>query len=266
MPTHRSSYHYGNLRAALADAALDLARRGGPAAVTVRGVARSVGVTPPAAYRHFAEVEELLAVTKDRALTLLAEGVDAALGSFAVGADSGAEANGSSVCSVVTGASSVVGAPEISGGGVGWRERPIARARPDSGVASSATLIESASAREHAIAWAAACLRTVAEAYVSFAKSSPGLFAMACHGSPDTIRLLITDRVAPFLDALSARRPGLVFALWSAVHALAVLAAEGASRDVSQDEVLDTVLAWIAGDVLAATRSRPTEANRDRHY
>ncbi|MEY9863743.1 AcrR family transcriptional regulator [Catenulispora sp. GAS73] len=237
MPIYRSTYHYGNLRAALTDAALDLARHGGPAAVTVRGVARSVGVTPPAAYRHFAEAEELLTATKDRALTLLAERVDAALGSFAAGASAKADAS--------------------PGGGAGRRERPIAGA--------SASLIESVPVREYAIATAAACLRTVAEAYVSFAKTYPGLFAMACHGSPDTVRLLITDRVAPFLDALSDRRPGLVFALWSAVHALAVLAAEGTSRDVSQDEVLDTMLAWIAGDVLAAARSRPAEANRDRH-
>ncbi|WP_194921553.1 TetR/AcrR family transcriptional regulator [Catenulispora rubra] len=207
MPAYRSSYHYGNLRAALTDAALDLARHGGPAAVTVRGVARSVGVTPPAAYRHFTEVEELLTATRDRALTLLAEGVDAALGSFAVGANSGAA------------------------------KKLLATAGASSGLSDAS---------------AAACLRAVAEAYVSFAKSSPGLFAMACHGSPDNIRLLITDRVAPFLDALSARRPGMVFALWSAVHALAVLAAEGAVYDVSQDEVLDTVLAWIAGDVLAS--------------
>jgi hypothetical protein len=433
MPTHRSSYHYGNLRAALTDAALDLARHGGPAAVTVRGVARSVGVTPPAAYRHFAELEELLTATKNRALTLLAEGVDAALGSFAAaeagegwaesstaaaagrarpiasvaaGATSIAEAgtssidaatgcewpisgaNGSSVGSVAAGASPTAGAPESSGGGavrsekqiarasasltggaaarkgsvgsvvagagpsvgaressgggaverersigaagassvgslaagasptVGARESsvggavrrersiaaaggssvgslaagasptvaaresprgeaagreqaamdpgassgggPVGRERPIVGVggslgaASSESLIESVSAREYSIASAAACLRAVAEAYVSFAQSYPGLFAMACHGSADTIRLLITDRVGPFLDALSARRPGMVFALWSAVHALAVLASEGASRDVSQDEVLDTVLAWIAGDVLSS--------------
>lgn len=232
MPTYRSSYHYGNLRAALADAALDLARRGGPAAVTVRGVARSVGVTPPAAYRHFAEVEELLGVTKSRALALLAERVDAALGKVALVDE----------CAKDCAAGPSYGAAGREASGAG------------------ASLIDGVAPREYSIAAAAACLRTAAEAYVDFAKSSPGLFAMACHGSPDAIRLLVTDRVGPFLAALSARRPGMVFALWSAVHALAVLAAEGASRDaprdlsrdVSQDEVLDTVLAWIAGSARPA--------------
>jgi hypothetical protein len=75
---------------------------------------------------------------------------------------------------------------------------------------------------------------------------------MACHGGCAAIRLLVGERLGPSLNALSARRPGVVFVLWSAVHALAVLAAEEPARevapDVSPDEVLDTVLGWIAGD------------------
>jgi hypothetical protein len=63
----------------------------------------------------------------------------------------------------------------------------------------------------------------------------------------------VTDRLAPVLDVLCVLRPGMGFAVWSAVHALAVLAVEGPAQGVSADEVLDTVLAWIAGDALGAS-------------
>ena len=55
------SYHHGNLRAALVEAAADLARAQGPDGVVLREVARRTGVSHNAAYRHFADREELLA-------------------------------------------------------------------------------------------------------------------------------------------------------------------------------------------------------------
>ena len=61
----RAAYHHGDLRNALIAAAARLAERGGPDAVTIRAAAREVGVTPTAAYRHFAGQEELLEATKD---------------------------------------------------------------------------------------------------------------------------------------------------------------------------------------------------------
>ncbi|MEV4555563.1 TetR/AcrR family transcriptional regulator [Kitasatospora sp. NPDC049285] len=54
------SYHHGNLRAALVEAGLRLARQGGEAALGLREVTRSVGVTPNAAYRHFADRRSLV--------------------------------------------------------------------------------------------------------------------------------------------------------------------------------------------------------------
>lgn len=60
----RTAYHHGDLRNALIDAASKLAERGGPDAVTVRAAAREVGVTPTAAYRHFAGQEGLLEAAK----------------------------------------------------------------------------------------------------------------------------------------------------------------------------------------------------------
>ena len=71
--TAKRGYHHGDLRNALAEAAAKLAQAGGPDKVTVRAAARSVGVTPTAAYRHFAGHEELLAAAKEHCGRTLAE-------------------------------------------------------------------------------------------------------------------------------------------------------------------------------------------------
>jgi AcrR family transcriptional regulator len=54
------SYHHGNLRAALIDTAVEQARAGGVAAVVLRDAARRTGVSHNAAYRHFADRDELV--------------------------------------------------------------------------------------------------------------------------------------------------------------------------------------------------------------
>ena len=60
MTTLKTGYHHGDLRTALIDAGLALTRTGGPEALTIREVTRRVGVSPNAAYRHFADREALL--------------------------------------------------------------------------------------------------------------------------------------------------------------------------------------------------------------
>ncbi|KAA9163634.1 TetR/AcrR family transcriptional regulator [Amycolatopsis acidicola] len=75
--TVRTGYHHGDLRNALIRAAADLAREGGPRSVTIRAAARMVGVTPTAAYRHFAGHEELLQATRELAMTGLTEAMNA---------------------------------------------------------------------------------------------------------------------------------------------------------------------------------------------
>ena len=77
--TAKRGYHHGDLRNALAQAAARLARDGGPGSVTVRAAARDVGVTPTAAYRHFAGHEELLAAAKEECGEKLAEMMHAQL-------------------------------------------------------------------------------------------------------------------------------------------------------------------------------------------
>ena len=54
-------YHHGQLRKALVDAGVELARKGGgPEAVILRAAARAAGVSHNAAYRHFADRDDLL--------------------------------------------------------------------------------------------------------------------------------------------------------------------------------------------------------------
>ncbi len=56
----RLTYHHGDLRRSVLAEARELARSGGPAAVTLREVARRLGVSPAAIYRHFPDREALL--------------------------------------------------------------------------------------------------------------------------------------------------------------------------------------------------------------
>ena len=61
----------GEVRRALVDAGLELARSGGPDAVVLREATRRVGVAPNAAYHHFADRDALLAVVCVEAMTAL---------------------------------------------------------------------------------------------------------------------------------------------------------------------------------------------------
>ncbi len=60
------SYHHGNLRAELLDAAIEQLRASSVEALSLRALARSVGVSQTAPYRHFADKGELLAAMATR--------------------------------------------------------------------------------------------------------------------------------------------------------------------------------------------------------
>ncbi|MFF5160743.1 TetR/AcrR family transcriptional regulator [Streptomyces sp. NPDC000348] len=66
-------YHHGGLRSALIEAGLKRARKGGADALGLREITRSVGVTPNAAYRHFADRRELVLAVAARAQDKLAQ-------------------------------------------------------------------------------------------------------------------------------------------------------------------------------------------------
>ncbi|MEO8336302.1 MAG: TetR/AcrR family transcriptional regulator [bacterium] len=78
------AYHHGDLRAALIQGALDLLRDEGPAALTLRGVARAAGVSQAAPYRHFADRRALVAAVAEEGFrmlqTAMLEGVQKAEG------------------------------------------------------------------------------------------------------------------------------------------------------------------------------------------
>lgn len=62
----QNTYHHGDLRDALVRAALKEAEQGGPEAISIKALAKQLGVSQPAPYRHFADREALLvAVTAD---------------------------------------------------------------------------------------------------------------------------------------------------------------------------------------------------------
>lgn len=67
----RDTYRHGDLRRALLAAGIDLARAGGPDAVVLREATRRVGVSPAAAYRHFADRYALLHAVCAAALSML---------------------------------------------------------------------------------------------------------------------------------------------------------------------------------------------------
>jgi AcrR family transcriptional regulator len=61
----RRKYHHGDLRRGLIDAALDVVDRDGIEALNLRDLARRLGVSPAAPYRHFADKEALVVAIVD---------------------------------------------------------------------------------------------------------------------------------------------------------------------------------------------------------
>jgi AcrR family transcriptional regulator len=76
----RDSYHHGNLREALIQAALDMIAERGLAGVAVAELARAVGVSAAAPYRHFRDRSALLAEVARRGFEQLAGEMEAAWG------------------------------------------------------------------------------------------------------------------------------------------------------------------------------------------
>lgn len=72
----RSTYRHGDLHRALLAAGTELAREGGPSAVVLREVTRRTGVTPNAAYRHFADKRALLHAVSMAAQAELARSIE----------------------------------------------------------------------------------------------------------------------------------------------------------------------------------------------
>lgn len=78
-PAKKTAYHHGDLRRALVVAAVDLVGSRGPEALTLREVAAQVGVTHPAAYRHFEDKTALLAAVAEDGYLALGDALAAGL-------------------------------------------------------------------------------------------------------------------------------------------------------------------------------------------
>lgn len=87
----RSGYFHGDLHRALLDAGFDIARSSGPEAVSVRELARNVGVSPSAVYRHFDDHEQLMSALARRAQALVADAMDERMSMVPVGTESAGE-------------------------------------------------------------------------------------------------------------------------------------------------------------------------------
>lgn len=75
----RKGYRHGDLRRALLEAGIALARDAGPDAVVLREATRRAGVVPNAAYRHFDSREALLQAVRAHALSSLAMAMETEL-------------------------------------------------------------------------------------------------------------------------------------------------------------------------------------------
>ena len=80
----RTTYRHGDLREALVSAGVQMAGIGGPDAVVLREATRQAGVSPNAAYRHFADRQALLVAVAAVALGLTADRINREIGTMPV--------------------------------------------------------------------------------------------------------------------------------------------------------------------------------------
>ena len=213
----------GAVRDGLVAAGLELARTGGPDAVVLREATRMVGVVPNAAYRHFADRDELLAAVCSAAMRELA-------GRMAAGVARVPGAYGDPV------------AARLRLGAVGTAYLEFAREEP--GLFATAFAVP----QQHA--------------YGAASGTGPGA-GVRCWVRRRVRRVgaerLPLDYLRAALDELveagvlsRRRREGLEYPIWSTVHGLAVLAGAGPLRDVpgaARDHLEQLTLAFIAGSL-----------------
>jgi len=126
-------YHHGDLRAALLAAGLELARTGGVDAVTVREVTRVAGVSPNAAYRHFADHRSLVVAVALEAQTSLADAMEARIAAL----ESGAEGPDAAVARL---RGVGLGYIDFALGEPGWFELALVTFDPSAGAAPGVTV------------------------------------------------------------------------------------------------------------------------------
>lgn len=235
-PRGAGVYHHGNLRQALLDAGLELAREGGADAVVLREATRRAGVTANAAYRHFSGRDALVEAVSAAALGQLAHAMEERI------------AAEQASLTVSEGAIRTLSSPG---------DEPVSTR----GVRDDAL--------ERALALSR--LRAVGASYIAFAVCEPGWFDAAFFAVSDMSRAEAAEAMGPggrspfhlLGDALEdlvrvgvlrpAQRAGAEVFCWSAVHGYAVLATRGPLRAFDEatvgalaDRVVDLAIAGVS--------------------
>lgn len=188
----------GAVRDALLDAGLELARAGGPDAVVLREATRMVGVVPNAAYRHFADRDELLAAVCGAAMDQLADRMAGAVARVPGPYGDPAAARGRL-------------------GAIGTAYLEFARSEPG--------LFATAFARPQRHAY---------EASSPGGETDAGDDGGPDRTPLGRLRAALDELVdAGLLDP--RRREGMEYPVWSTVHGFAVLTGHGPMREVPQD-------------------------------
>ncbi|MBD2775312.1 TetR/AcrR family transcriptional regulator [Iningainema tapete] len=79
MTTQKDNYHHGDLRRALIDAAIELVAEKDVSSLSLREVARRVGVSHAAPYRHFADKDILLGAVAEEGFKELTSALNTAI-------------------------------------------------------------------------------------------------------------------------------------------------------------------------------------------
>jgi AcrR family transcriptional regulator len=207
----RATYRHGDLRDALLSAGLDMAREGGPDAVVLREATRRAGVSPNAAYRHFADREALLHAVSDACLGMVADRIEREVTARTSRDALGPAADDDRICARV----------ELSAVGYGY----IAFAREQPGLFRAAFTVPDDLSKANDPAKAGAAGRTP--------------FQIVGHA----LDHLVAAGVMP-----AERRPGAEFLAWATVHGLGMLVIDGPLRglddtmiDYATDRLLEMV-------------------------
>ncbi|ARJ05064.1 TetR family transcriptional regulator [Cnuibacter physcomitrellae] len=207
----RSTYRHGDLRGALLAAGVDMAREGGPDAVVLREATRRAGVSPNAAYRHFADREALLHAVSDVCLGLVADRLEAEVAARTSHEALGAGADDERIRARV----------ELSAVGYGY----VAFAREQPGLFRAAFTVPD-----------------------DLAKAQDPAKAGATGLTPFQIVGRALDRLVEAGVMPAERRPGAEFVAWATVHGLGMLVIDGPLRglddqmvDYATDRVLEMV-------------------------
>lgn len=215
MSATSTAYHHGALRAALLDAGLAAARTGGPEALGLRALTRRVGVSPNAAYRHFADRRSLQVAVALRCQDLLAQTMRRR-----VARETAAAETGGAVGDAARARARAVA--RLRGVGLGYLEF----ARAETGWFATAYLSYDEPDGDR---------RVVLE------KEVPPPFRMLLEALDHLVEVGVLD---------AARRPAAEWPCWSAVHGFADISTRG-PLGPHPDEVIEPLGRRVIDDVVA---------------